>query len=142
VPRFPSFLDRFRRLIAPPGRPGEALGVPASGEDLQGELGPLFEQLDAVASQAQEIQREAAAEVAQRHARAQEQASAILERARGHAEEERTRAELEQRAEVKKQAVELQEGSRREAQRIRAASADRVPELLSEVLGCVRRNGR
>jgi F0F1-type ATP synthase membrane subunit b/b' len=116
--------------------------VPASGEDLQGELGPLFEQLDAVASEAQEIEREAAAEVEQRHARAQVQATAILERARGHAEEERTRTELEQRDEVKMQAVRLQEESRREAQRIGAASADRMPELLSEVLGCVRRSGR
>jgi vacuolar-type H+-ATPase subunit H len=142
VPRFPSFLDRFRRLIAPPGRPGEALGVPASGEDLHGELGPLFEQLNAVASQVHEIEREAAAEVEQRRARAHEQATAILERARGHAEEERTRAELEQQDEVKKQAVALQEESSREAQRIRDASADRVPELLSEVLGCVRRSGR
>jgi DNA anti-recombination protein RmuC len=142
VPGFPSFLDRFRRLIAPPGRPGEALGVPASGEDLHGELGPVFEQLDAVASQAREIEREAAAEVEQRRTRAHEQATAILERARGHAEEERTRAELEQREEVKRRAAELQEESGREAQRIRAASADRVPELLSEVLECVRRSGR
>jgi len=39
VTRAGSFLDRFRRLVAPPGRPSEAVGVPASGEDLEAELG-------------------------------------------------------------------------------------------------------
>lgn len=142
MPSFPSFLDRFRRLLAPPGRPGEALGVPASGEDLRGELEPLFGQLDAVDVQAQSIEREALEQAEQRGAQARAQATAILEQARRGAEEERARAALDQRAAVERDTVELHEASRLEAERIRAASGDRVAELVSEVLACVRRSGR
>jgi flagellar biosynthesis/type III secretory pathway protein FliH len=142
VPSFPSFLDRFRRLLAPPGRPGEALGVPAAGDDLHGELEPLFEQLDTVDAQAQEIERDAIAQAQERHAHAQAQADAILEQARRRAEEERARAALEQRAEVQRRTVEMHEAARREAERIGAVREDRVTELVSEVLECVRRSGR
>ena len=54
--RVPSFLQRFRRVLAPPGRPAEAVGVPASGDELEGELGPVLEQLDPVGAQAAEIE--------------------------------------------------------------------------------------
>jgi F0F1-type ATP synthase membrane subunit b/b' len=142
VPSFPSFLDRFRRLLAPPGRPGEALGVPASSQDLSGELEPLFEQLDAVDVQAQEIERTAIGQAEERRAHAQAQATAILEQARRRADEERAHAALEQRTEVERQTIKMHEASRREVERIRAACGDRVPELVSEVLACVRRSGR
>jgi hypothetical protein len=139
---FASLLDRFRRLSAPPGRPGEALGVPASGDDLSGELEPLFGELDAVDEQAREIERQSLEQARQRRAGAQAQAAAILEQARGRAEQERAHAALDQRAEVERRAVEMHEASSREAERIRVASADRVPGLVSEVLECVRRRGR
>lgn len=142
MPAISSFLDRFRRLLAPPGRPGEALGVPASGDDLSGELEPLFGELDAVDEQAREIELQSLDRAQQRRAQAQTQAAAILEQARGVAEQERARAALDQRAEVERRTVEMHETSTREAERIRAASADRVPELVSEVLECVRRGGR
>jgi hypothetical protein len=140
VPGFPSFLDRFRRHLAPPGRPGEAVGVPASGQEVGGELEPLLTQLDAVAVEAQEIERGAIRQADER--RAQAQAQAILEHARQRAEEERAKAVLEQRAELQRERIKLHEASAREVKRIRAARADRVPELVSEVLACVRRSGR
>jgi hypothetical protein len=142
VAAFASFLDRFRRLLTPPGRPGEALGLPASGEDQSAELEPLFGELDAVDEQAREIERQALEQTQQRRAGAQAQAAAILEQARSRAERERARAAFEQRAEVERRAVEMHEASSREAERVRVASADRVPELVSEVLECVRRRGR
>ena len=142
MPSFPSFLDRFRRLLAPPGRPGEALGVPAASDDLHGELEPLFEQLDTVDAQAEEIERDAIAQARERHAQAQAQVDAILEQARRRAEEERARAAHEQRAEVARRTVEMHEASRREAERIGTVREDRVAELVSEVLECVRHSGR
>jgi len=142
MPSFPSFLDRFRRLLAPPGRPGEALGVPASGEDLRGELEPLFEQLDTLDAQSQQIERDAVGQAEERRAQAQAQATAILEQARIRAEQERARAALEQRAEVKRSIVKMHEASKREAERIRTVCEERVPELVAEVLACVRRAGR
>jgi hypothetical protein len=142
VPSFPSFLDRFRRLLAPPGRPGEALGVPASADDLRGELEPLFEQLDEVDVRAQEIERDAIGQAEERRAQAQAQASAILEQARRRAEEERARAALQQRAEAERHTAKMHEASKRETERIRALREERVGELVTEVLTCVRRSGR
>ena len=51
MPRLPGFLDRLRRVVAPPGRPSDAVGVPASGDDLPAEIGPLLEQLDAIGAE-------------------------------------------------------------------------------------------
>jgi hypothetical protein len=142
APAFGSFLDRFRRLLAPPGRPGEALGVPASGDDLSGELESLFGRLDAVGEQAGEIEGQALELAQQRRAEAQAQAAAILDQARGRADEERARATLEQRAEVERRTVEMHASSRREVVRIGLAAADGVPKLVAEVLECVRRSDR
>ena len=116
--------------------------MPASSEDVQGELAPLFGQLDAVGERAREIERDALAEAQQRRARAQAQAATILEQAGRRAEEERARAGREQRAEVEQEARELHERSAQEAARIRAVRTDRVEELLAEVMACVRRGAR
>jgi hypothetical protein len=115
--------------------------VPASGDDLSGGLEPLFEQCEAVHEQAREIERQPLEQAQQRRTEAQAQAAAILEQARGLAEQERGRAALEQRAEVERRTLEIREASSREPERIRDASADRVAELESEVLECVRRCG-
>ena len=58
VPRVPSFLQRFRRVLAA-RTAREAVGVPASGDELEGELGPVLEQLDSVGAQAAEIEARA-----------------------------------------------------------------------------------
>jgi hypothetical protein len=67
----PSLLKRFRRILTPPGRPAEALGVPASGTEVEGELAPVLAGLEPIGDEASAIEeqaRERAARACGRHA--------------------------------------------------------------------------
>jgi hypothetical protein len=142
VSRFPSFLDRFRRLLAPPGRPAQALGVPASGQDLEAELGPVLGALDTVSEQASEIRQQAHERAGRLRQDAAREAAVLLEQARGHADAERARAAAEQRAQAQRDGAEARAAAQREAEQIRGRGEERVAVVLAEVLECVRRSGR
>ena len=142
MPRFPGILDRFRRVLAPPGRPAQALGVPASGTDLETELGPLLARLETVGAQAAQIEEDAREEARVRRERAARESSAILEQARSAADAERVRAADERRRRVRTDTQATRGAARREAERIDVAREAAIDELVAEVLACVRRTGR
>jgi vacuolar-type H+-ATPase subunit E/Vma4 len=128
--------------MAPPGRPSEALAVPASGEDLEAELGPLLDELDRLDARAAQIESGARGEAARIRERAEREAAAILEAARGDADAERVRAASSGRTDAERDAGRVRAGVRAEAAGIRARGSERVEELLAEVLECVRQTGR
>ena len=142
VPRVPSFLQRFRRVLAPPGRPAEAVGVPASGQELEGELGPVLEQLDSVGAQAAEIEARAHEQAGSRRDQAVREAAAILTEAQVRADGERARAAAQQQAAATARMQATRADAARESERIAAMRAERVEQLAAEVLECVRRSGR
>jgi hypothetical protein len=142
VTRAGSFLDRFRRLVAPPGRPSEAVGVPASGEDLEAELAPLLADVDNIDAQAERIDADAHSAAAHIREQAEREAAAILEAAAGSADAERVRAAAERGAQAQRDVALVREQSRAEAARIRGRRDEAVAELVAEVLECVRRTGR
>ncbi|MGZ6709695.1 MAG: hypothetical protein ACXVFN_22485 [Solirubrobacteraceae bacterium] len=137
----PSFLQRFGRVLAPPGRPAEAVGVPASGDELEGELGPVLEQLDPVGAQASEIEAEAQERARLRHDAAVREAAAILAEARERADGERARGAAEQRASAAATMQAARSQAAREVERIAAMREQRVVQLVDEVMECVRRSG-
>ena len=141
MPRFLGFLDRFRRLVAPPGRPSEAVGVPSSGDDLVVELGPLLEQLDAIGAETGRIVDEAREEAGRRRERGLLESEAIVQEARASADVERARAAARVRAGVDggaRQAL----ATDAELARLAEAREERLAGLVAEVLECVRRSGR
>jgi hypothetical protein len=138
---FPRLLRRFQKLVAPPGRPAAALGVPASGEDLAAELAPLLATLDRADVEAAAIRRAAAEEAAERRERGTREAAAMIERARSAAEAERARAAAAGRSEVAARAAGEREATAREILRIEAVREERIDELLAAVMACVRRSG-
>jgi len=138
VPRFPTILDRFRRLLAPPGRPTAALGVPAAGDDVVAELAPLLGELDAIGAQADRIEEEGLRAAQLRRENAIREAAVILEDARGRADAEHARAAAQRGDPAPQEAV----AARDEAQRIGAGAQGRVAELVDEVIACVRNSGR
>jgi hypothetical protein len=142
VPRFPGILDRFRRLLAPPGRPAEALGVPAAGDDVKTELGPLLGDLDAIGAEAARIEEDARQEAERRSERGGREAAAILEAARGRADAERARASSRRGQEARDAALAARSVAHGEAERIRAVAEERVAKAVAEVLECVRSSGR
>ncbi|MGZ4307299.1 MAG: hypothetical protein ACXVSL_20800 [Solirubrobacteraceae bacterium] len=142
MPEFPSFLARFRRLLAPPGRPAEALGVPASGLDLEGELVPLLGALDAVGEQGDQVRRQARESARHRREEAANEAAAVIEQARRRADDARVEAASEQQSEADRHGAAARAAAQHEAELIRARGEERIASLLAEVLECVRRNGR
>jgi vacuolar-type H+-ATPase subunit H len=142
VPRVPSFLQRFRRLVTPPGRPAEAVGVPASGDELAGELGPVLEQLDTVGAEASDIEQRAREQARRRRDEAAREAAAILAEAHVRADAERARAAAEQRASGQRSAAAARADAAREVERIRAMRDDRVEQLVDEVVECARLSAR
>lgn len=142
MPRFPGILDRFRRLLAPPSGPAATLGVPAAGDDIAAELGPLLGELDAFAAEAARIEQEARFDAERRREQAIREAAAIVEQARGRADAERARAATHRRAEAQVEVDAAYSEARREAERIRAGVEDRLAEAIAEVVECVRSSGR
>jgi multidrug efflux pump subunit AcrA (membrane-fusion protein) len=138
----PSLLQRFRRIVAPPGRPGEAVGVPASGTELEGELEPVLERLDDIDAEASEMEAQASAEAQHRREDAARRAAAILAEARVAAEAERARAASELRTAAERSAAGTRVDAAREVERIESVREERVARLAGEVVACVRRSGR
>ena len=142
MPRFPGILDRFRRVLAPPGRPAQALGVPASGADLETELGPLLARLETVDAQATQIEEDAREDARVRREHAALESSAILEQARSAADAERVHAATERRSRARQDTQSVRGEAQSEAQRIDDMRDAAIDELVAEVLACVRRTGR
>jgi hypothetical protein len=142
VARVPSFLQRFRRVLAPPGRPAEAVGVPASGQELEGELGPVLEQLDSVGAQAAEIEACAHEQAGNRRDQAAQDAAAIVAEAQVRGDGERARAAAHQQAAAAARTQATRVDAERESERIAAMRTERVEQIIDEVLECVRRSGR
>jgi hypothetical protein len=142
VPRALRFLDRFRRLHAPPGRPSDAIGVPASGEDVAAELAPVLSRLAEVEAQARAIEDEGRERARVLREQAERECAAILERARTEADAERGRAAAARRAAAVANAEVAHAEARREVERLRALRDAAVDELVAEVLACVWQAGR
>jgi hypothetical protein len=136
-----SLLQRFRRVLAPPGRPAEAVGVPSAGDELEGELGPVLERLDPVGEQASEIEAEAHEQALLRHEAAVREAAAILAEAQEHADGERARAAAHESTAAAGRMAAVRAESQREAERIAALREQRVAQLVDEVMECVRHSG-
>lgn len=139
MPRLPDLLERFRRLVAPPGTPAEALGVPASGEEVERELRPLFAELDRIEAEAGAIRDRGLEQAARRAAEAAREAVAIVEQARAGAAGERVRAAARHIDEARREAEADAVASSEQAERIRALGRERIPGLVEEVVACVKR---
>jgi hypothetical protein len=137
-----TILDRFRRMLVPPGRPGEALGVPDSGEDLGAELAPVLSQLDKVDVEAATVLEQAEADARARQAQAERECAAILDEARTRAAAARAEAAAGCRARARVREDAIDADARREVERIQAEREGAVAELVAEVVECVRRTGR
>jgi hypothetical protein len=125
-----SLLDRFRRGVAVPA---------AAGDDLAAELGPVFASLDVFEAEADAVKRVSAQQAEERLAAGLEQVARISEGWRATAEAERARAAEGRRRRANEEASALEEHGREEAERMRERASRRTPELVAEIVDCVRR---
>jgi vacuolar-type H+-ATPase subunit H len=127
-----TILDRFRRAAAVPA---------AVGDELVNELAPLFLALDSIEEESARVP-EAAAEAAERRlASARAEAVELTTQARAQAESARAETEAMRRAKREAEARQLLAVAEAEAREVREQGAARVPELVAEVLACVRGAG-
>ncbi len=138
MPGLADIRRRLRRLLAPPGQPAQALGVPAAGNDVAAELGPLLAALDAVAAEAERIDRDAEAEAERRRLAGIRDAAVILEEARDRADAERAHAAAAGTHAVQAAVQASQAAAQRRAAELRAEAEERIAGSVEEVVECVR----
>jgi hypothetical protein len=124
-----TILDRFRRAAAVPA---------AAGDELARELAPLFAALDAVEREGDKLRAQAERAAERRLAQARADAARIGARAQEDAEAERARAEAAARRAAADESGSLLAAAEAEATRIGEAAAARAPELVREVVACVK----
>jgi hypothetical protein len=130
-----DWLDRFRRLAAPPAVPA----VPTIPSDEPSrELVPVFAVLDEIEHEARTLLDDAEREKADRVQAAQVEVDAALFRRRRDAEAERVRVEAEQREATARNVQAIERDAAAEADRLRARGAERVSTLVEEIVACIR----
>lgn len=124
-----TILDRFRRAAAVPA---------AVGDELAGELAPLFLALDAIEEESDRIRGAAQESVERRLAAAREEAAGQTAEAHRLAEAGRAQALAKRREAREAEAQALRAAAEVEARQIRERGAARVPGLVAEAVACVK----
>jgi len=129
-----QLLERLRRVRLPPGAAAGAVAVPSAGDELSGEVGLLFADLDAIKQRGELAGSAASSEAAEIEAAAMLERRRLLDEARADAE--RLAAELiaEGRAHCEERAQLMLADAQREAERVRAHGRERTPALVEEVI--------
>lgn len=110
----------------------------AVGDELAGELAPLFLALDAIEEESTRIRRAAEESVERRLAGAREEAAGETAEAHRRAEAGRAQALAERRQAREAEARSLLAAAEAEAREIRELGAARVPDLVAEAVACVK----
>jgi hypothetical protein len=138
-----ELLDRLRRFRPSPGPPARVVGVPRrEGEDLAGELGPVFARLEAVEHEIAEVREAARRRSETLRREAVDEAARVLARAGERAPAEEARAAAERHGEAAREARRLDEEAQKEARRIAERAERRLPDLVERVRDCVAGGGR
>jgi vacuolar-type H+-ATPase subunit H len=135
MPPLGNFLTRFR----PAGSPGGAAGVPAdrSGE-LESEVAPVLVLLDDTEAERERLITQARRDAEQMVAAARSEAGAIAADAARRAESVREQAARQLMTAAREQAARTTEDAGQQAAQIRELARQRMPALVSRVVGTIR----
>lgn len=114
--------------------------MPASGAELEGELGLVLADLRTVDAAATEIEERAREHAQRLREDAARDAAAMIAEARVTADAERARAAAELHLDAERGDATVRDEAAREIQRIAAVRDERVDQLVVEVSECVRRH--
>jgi vacuolar-type H+-ATPase subunit H len=129
-----QLLERLRRVQPPPGAAAGAVAVPSPGEELSGEVGFLFEQLDQIEQRAKAIIASARADASQLESAAADERRRVLGVGEAEAEQVAARLLAERRAACARQAMTMHADAQREVERVLARGRERTPDLIEEVI--------
>jgi hypothetical protein len=125
-----ALLDRFRRGVAVPA---------AVGDDLAGELAPVFASLELYEAEAEDVARASARQAEDRLNEGRERAARITAGWREEAEAERARAAQARQRRAHEEASRIEAAGRVEADRIRTQAPARKAALVADVIACVEK---
>jgi erythromycin esterase-like protein len=128
-----EILDRFRRSAAVPA---------VMSDEIELELVPLFRKLDALELDAAALREASAQRIQADRDRTRADVERMLATGRAACERERTRVRAEGREAAEREAAELVRQAEVEVERIRVASDEMIPGLVSQVVACVLGAGR
>ena len=129
-----QLLERLRRVQLPPGAAAGAVAVPSAGEELSGEIGFLFEQLDQIEQEGNAIVTSARAEASQLESAAADEHRRLLDAGRAEAEQVAARLLAERRTSCEQRSTTMLAAAQREAERVLARGRERTPDLVEEVI--------
>lgn len=137
MPDLDRFLRRFRRLVAPPGRPRPA-GVPVDREAaLSDELAEVFAAIDAIQEDAEAIRKEGKEKAEELRSRAEEEARRVISEGEDQADEVRAEEAARHRERLQEEVQKALALARSDAEEVRERANERVDELAGRVVDLV-----
>jgi len=137
-----ELLERLRRMRPPPGRAAGVVAVPSAGEELSGEVAFMFGRLDELERRSELILSSARSDAAGVEAAARERRRRLLEDAGADAQRIVAELLAERRARCERNARALLADGEREAERVLARGRERTPALVAQVLARVLEGAR
>jgi vacuolar-type H+-ATPase subunit H len=129
-----QLLERLRRARLPPGAAASVVAVPSAGDRLSGEVAFLFGDLDEIEQRGELLISSARSDAAEVEAAAGRGRRRLLEDARGEAERLAAEHLAERRARYEQRARAMLADAEREAERALACGRERTPALVAELL--------
>jgi len=129
-----QLLERLRRLRPPPGAAAGVVAVPSAGEGLSGEVVFLFEQLDEIEERGELLLSAARSEAAGIEAAARVQCDRLLEDASAEGQRIAAELLAERRARGEERARAMLVDAKREAEGVRARGRERTPAWVAQVV--------
>jgi vacuolar-type H+-ATPase subunit H len=129
-----QLLERLRRAQLPPGAAAGAVAVPSAGEELSGEVGFLFEQLDQIEQEGDAIIASARADASQLESAAADERRRLLDAGRAEAEQVAARLLAERRTSCEQRAMMIAADAQYRAELVLARGRERTPDLVGEVI--------
>jgi vacuolar-type H+-ATPase subunit H len=128
------YLRRFRRLVAPPGRPGPAGATTDAHADQRAELAELFVLIDDIERQAQGILEDADEQARRRSRDADEEAQRIVADADAGLDQARADAAARHRRHIEGEIVDIRAEAAAEAEDLRGRAQHNLDALTERIV--------
>jgi len=137
MPDLDRFLRRFRRLVAPPGRPRPA-GVPLDREAaLSDELAEVFAAIDAIQKEAEAIGKEGRKKAEALRSEAEEEVRRVISDGEDQADRVRAEEAARHRGRLREDVQKTLARALGDAEEVRKRADDRLDEFAGRVVDLV-----
>jgi len=133
MPDLNDYLLRFRRLLLPPGAPGQRSPMPSGPPGLDDELQPIFAAIERIEDERRQLEAQAEQESLRIRQEADEACEQRLDEARRQADEGYAEAHRERSDELTGRFRDLMAEARAEAERVEREGSPRAKVLADDI---------